>query len=1024
MKVGGNDSSSSNSSKVGSSSREKSTPSTTASSIESQGGSSNSVADSTAPSVADRSETSSVATPTEILDRDLEGLPSDPTAARGVIDRQADVASAMTDQTLGAPSIFDELETPRAENPPGPELVEDPIRQEQRADLQTPDAFLPGSSTPDFPDFQDRTPASSETLPDGGRVDTFEQDGVTYTRTTGPDGSVRMGYQQDGVDYSRTSYEDGRTSVEMAGQTDDVQHRRTIDTTSDGQVTDRSASIQEGVVDADGNPIFQSREQTLAPDGTRTLDEQVVRPDGGTSTLQRVERPDGTVGETYSFEGDQGTVQRATAQAADGSAETRTERNYSVDRPLESVLAEQAVERPSVPDAARGQVVDLPAGDRSDTSVRELEVVSTDPAGQSQLQYSEQSYSQSSGDVRLRGSDDPARHNTWTDTFPAGIAPDNEDSSITHTVTRVVSRDEEGKLVEATGASQTLTLTGDRIEGMGEGEVSVTRTDSWNSAGESAESFQARGFEQQELYAMSRGTDDSIERFSAEVGGRLVSAGYPAEAGSPFDHYNLRDGLQEWMGDDPSSRLDVGVTVGRNRDGEVVSNDLTLDSRDPDGNGKTVARSEGQGLTSWSYSNYGNDGQDYRRQTVFEGSDVSTYEEYQTTGEGQFRRTSRTTDDGVVIAGSDASRQEVSEEQLRASVEDGSLSQGQMERMLQDGPPYVVEKGSEFAAALRDEDGGFQRDENGNPIQPGYAISSSTISNGDGYSVSDFTRSDFQEDGGALESQLSTVTDPLADPPVTGTATRGERSNTGAYRETDSGQLAVGADGRLTMDGEEVGQFNLGESDLPSLLREGSSLTARELLAAVKGPAMAAANPEQLARLGQPRFSLNGGDVNTPRLAKFADILGVAHGASEIFSGIGSGDTRQVVGGLGDMAGGFNSLAAATSALAGESRLGVAAGRLSSLTGYGSLLGKGLGAVGGLASLGFGIYDGITGETGYDRAGGWIGAAGGAVAVGSLFFGPPGWVVGGIISGALGVTSVLVSGADDNRTAELDPRMF
>lgn len=978
------------------------------------------------PAVVDRSDAMSGANPSETLERDPESLPSDPVAARDVVDRQADVASVMTGQNLGAPSVFDEMDTPAAapDNPPGPELVEDPIRQEQRADLQTPEAFQPGSAAPEFPDFADQTPASSKTLPDGGKVDTFERDGVTYTRTTGADGSVRMGYQQDGTDYSRTSYEDGRTSVEMAGQTGDVRHTRTIETSAEGEVTDRARSVEEGV-DADGNPVSQSREETLGPDGTRTISEGVTRPDGGTSALDRVEKPDGTVDETYAFEGGQGTVRRTTAQAADGSAQTRTERNYQVDTPLETVLAEQGVETPPVPDSARGQVVGLPEGERSDTSVRELEVVSTDPSGQSELQYAEQSYSQSSGDVTLRGSDDPATHDPWRDTFPAGIAPDNENSEITRTVTRVVSRDDDGNLVEATGASQTLRLEGDRIPEFGsEGEVSVTRTDSWNSAGESAETFQTEGFQQQELFGMSHGTDDSFGRFSAEVGGRPVSAGYPREAGAPFDHYNLRDGLQEWMGDDPSAGLDVGITVSRNGAGEVVSGSTTFDGRDADGNGKSVTRTEGQGLTSWSYSDYANDGQDYRRQTVFEGSDVSTYEESKTTGEGQFERMSETREGDTIIAGSNASRQEVSEDELRASVADGSMTAEQMERMLQDGPPYMVEKSREFAAALREEDGSYRRDEDGNPIQPGYAISSSTLSNGDGYSVSDFTRSDFQEDGGTLESALSTVTDPLADPPVTGTATRGERSNTGAYRETDSGQISVSADGHLTLNGEEVGQFDFGNSDLPTLLREGSSLTARELLAAVKNPAVAVANREQLSRLGEARFTLSGGNIDTPKLAAFADILGVVNGANEIFSGIGNGDFRQVAGGLGDMAGGFNSLAAATSVLAGESRLGAAAGRLSSLTSLGSVAGKVLGGVGGVASLGFGIYDGITGKTGYDRAGGWLGAAGGAVGVGSLFFGPPGWVVGGLVSGALGIASVVVSGADDNRTAAMDPRML
>lgn len=601
------------------------------------------------------------------------------------------------------------------------------------------------------------------------------------------------------------------------------------------------------------------------------------------------------------------------------------------------------------------------------------------------------------------------------------FSPNDGDSSITHTVTRVVSRGDDGELSEATGASQTLTLAGDRIEGYGEGEVRVTRNDSWNSAGESAAAFETEGFTYLDLGSVSRGVDYSLERFTARVGGRTVSAGYPQGAGIPFDQHN---GQRDWLGRDRDAPVDVGITVSRNAQGEVTSNQLTIDGRDDQGNGKTVTRSEGQGPARWSYENFTNDGQDFRRQTVFEGSDISTLEQSETLGEGQFRQSSQTTDGGEVIAGSEHTRREVSEEELRAGVHQGTLSAEQLERMLSDGPPYMMESGNEFAATLRGDDGELLRDDSGAPIQPGYRVSSSTFGNQDGYSVSDFTRRDFQDDGGTIESRLSTVTDPLADPPVSGVARNGSYSPSGVYTQTDTGQLAVDAFGRMTIDGEEIGQFDFGQPDLPTLLRQGSSLSARELLAAVKSPSVAAVNPGQLARIGQARFQLRGGEINSPALGKIADVLGVVHGASEIFGGIGQGDVRQILGGVGDMTGGFNSLAAATSVLAGQSRLGTAAGRLSSLTGYGTVLGKSLGAVGGVASFGIGVYDGITGETAHDRAGGWIGAAGGAVGVGSLFFGPPGWVVGGLVSGALGITSVLVSGADDNRTAPMDPRMF
>ena len=66
----------------------------------------------------------------------------------------------------------------------------------------------------------------------------------------------------------------------------------------------------------------------------------------------------------------------------------------------------------------------------------------------------------------------------------------------------------------------------------------------------------------------------------------------------------------------------------------------------------------------------------------------------------------------------------------------------------------------------------------------------------------------------------------------------------------------------------------------------------------------------------------------------------------------------------------------------------------------------------------------ITADSGYDKAAGGLNAAAGAVALGSLPFGPPGWVVGGIAAGGLGLASIFVGGLDDNDTADLDPRLI
>lgn len=1009
---------------------------------------------------------------TEALDRDPVETPSDSDASREVTRRQASLAARLTGNgDSESPSVFDNLEaedgvaarvesgeetsgpdsaepteesnpiplglidqpdsptpasdptTANGDNDPLDHLVEDPIEAEQRSDLQDLPGFEPGSDTPEFPDFADQAPTSTRNLPTGGTEETFVENGRTYTRNTRPDGTVSTSYEQGGVDYSNTAYEDGRNSTLISTSGDNGTYTRTVETGPDGQVSNDTSSATDAATDPEtGEITLQSRQVSLDSEGVRTITEEVTRPDGGRSNVTRVEQPDGRVVEDYSFEGDQGTVTRSTNQAADGTAEVRTERNYTVDEDLETLI-----DAPGVPESYQYEVVPLPDGERGETTIREVEVATVNAQGVPEVQYAEESFSQSSGDVALNGSEDLGHTDPTRDTFPSDIAPDNEASNITHTVTRVSARDENNNLVESTGASQTLHIEGDRRPEFGqEGEVSASRTISWNSAGESSESFSARGFHEGDLLAINDGDSvSSVGIFSATVGGNYLSAGYPEGAGGPYSHYTRKGGgeLEDWLGPDSTAPLDIDITLSRDADGNQVSRDHTFSTVDENGNGRTAVRSDNGDSVAWTYTNFENDGQDFQRQTVFEGTDVSIYEDRETLSDGQFRSTSETRDGDDILAMSQASRLEVQEADLRQLVTDGQLTTEQLDRIRQDGPPYYVEQFSEHAEALLDDDGNLRRDDEGNPFQAGHDVTSMTVSNTDGYSVSEQFRQDFGEGTSGTDSRLTTVTDPEADMPVTGELVQRERDSNGNYEVLEQGEIAIGADGRATYDGEEIGEFDFGGTDLSTLLREGESITAPDLIKVLGGAAKATRDSAALTNFAGGRFNLTGQTGALANLAKGASIFGVFVGADQLFSGLQDGDVRSSVQGLGKIAGGANSLAAATSALAGGGRVGSAAARFSTLSAASSTFGKVLGGASGALNLGFGLYDVFTADSGFDQAAGGLTAAAGAVAIGSTFFGPPGWVVGGLLSASLQITAILVAGGDENETASIDERL-
>jgi hypothetical protein len=961
---------------------------------------------------------------TQDLDRDPGQTPRDPHAAREISRRQALVASELTGPSISEqPSFF--AASPQATPGIPPRVVADPLHEEQRTSIETPELFQPGTPLPPVPDLTGQQPTRTEPLQEGGTRETFERDGVTYTRTTQSDGTVTTSYADDGTNYSSTAYQDGRSSRLLTTSDETGSHSRSLEFDPQGQPQSDSSTSTQSHSDPQSQ---QSRTRTLDAQGVETTTETVLRPDGGRSELTSTRQPDGSVRETYSYQGDQGSLSRSSNQAPDGSAETRTERNYRLDQPLESLVS---ADRPAVPEHARN-IVPLPSTGRGPTEVREVEVVATDTSGNHEVQYSETSHSQSSTAVQVHGT--PNSPDLSLDTLPTRFNPNPDGTSITRTVTTVSVLNSEGELETSTGESQTLTLAARRWDqegGAGGGDVSVTRTDSWNADGESSTSNSLRGFRNNELGWFA----DQADREEADalatnlwevvVGDQQLSVAPPPGSGFSEHLDRKKDRPGEWLGEDPQQPIDVDGVLNRNPDGSEASSSVSWSNLDENGDGRSVTRSDSGATVGWTYSDHENHGQDYRRQTVFEGNRVSVYEEHAVTGPGTFRTSTETRNDQTVTSTSSASRQEITEADLRQEVAKGALTQAQLDRMLQDGPPYYAERFNENAQPILDANGAPLVDDNGNPLQPGHDASSLRLANTAGYSVSDHSRYNNPTSCDNTGSRLRTVTDPLADPPLSGLMDSGKVDEaTGEYAVNETGALTVGRDGQVSFDGLGVGGLELGGADFSTLLRRGD-LDPFSVIRALGG----ANGPDQEVSLpgtGGGTLTLSDDPANLNAMRRFNGIFGVAGGVQAIFPQPDPGQfapfrtvkgVAGIAGNVSSVAGKLSSLAAATGALPGQ--LGGVASRFSSLA---KPLGKALGGAVHLFNVGFGLYDMFNADTQPDRAAGGLSAAAGGIAFAALFGGPPGWVMG-LVTGGLSLAALAVEASDDCDTANIDDRM-
>lgn len=940
----------------------------------------------------------------DALNRDHSKAQSDPAAARELTKRQASLASKMTGKSA-APSSFKSLESEDASPvlaratgaqsgsdtesaQDGPDhLVDDPTRQEQRSDLQPPEGLEAGASLPEFPDLSNQQPATNEEFFNGTTRETFVSEGVTYTRDTRADGSVHTSYEEDGINYSNTTYEDGRKSYLISAD-DDGSHSRTVDYDADGNLTrDHSYSVQAETDPATGDTLLQSRSDSINAEGVRTTIDEVGRPEGGSATTTRTEQKDGSFEEVHAFEGPEGTLRRTTTGVPGGDSTTETVRTTTTDRDLEELT--------SVPSPGESGAPALPAGERGETQVREVEVVTTTAGGEPEVQYRETAYSQSSGDVQGEG------------ILPNGVEPSAGETEATLTVTSVEARNPEtNRLESSTAASSKVTVAGERDNG---DKVSSTRTDTWNTDG-SATTYELNG------YTRSEQIQNFYSGDKATVGGETLDILPPTVDGKHPDKHLRDKGSSPGRGGDAIKYLDlegkrgevvdVNVTIQRDKEGEVKSEATTWDRKDENGDGKSVSRISDDNGVSWNYENVRDNGDHIARQTVVEGSDLSVVEEYQKTGNGTFTHHQEVKFGDEVSTYRDVSRERVDEAGLDELVSEGVLTSQQRARLKSDGPPYFVDKVVDHANA-RVEDGELLTNDEGDVVQGGHHLTSTSVSNDEGYKVSE----QFYYDAAAhTEETFNSTTDPTADSPFEG---RREKKiydrSTNEVTRTERETLSVSSTGDIM-----VGDQKVGDLTLPEGMTTGdffSSEGIEKLGSGVVG--LLAEGSNFIEDVPGSRLTATAGGLN--KLGKFVDVLGLATGSAGLVTGLRNADARTTLEGIEGIAGGTESLAGALSGLKG--RTGQLAGRLST-----SAAGLSLAALGGGINIGLGLYDVFTADSGYDQVAGGLTAASGVALAATPFLGPAA-PVGAAAAIILGGAGFLVSLGDRNNTESIDDRL-
>lgn len=953
------------------------------------------------------------------LERDLTGLEQNAAAGRAVTRRQSAVAAELTN---GESSIFDQISEgdeqcpagevesqgirrPGAEGPDATReeldhIVADPINQEQSSDLTPPPGFKPGSNLPQLPSFQDQTPVSTKESPDGTTTTTYRIDGVTYEQVRLADGTLTTNYSEGDVDYQNREKPDGTSSWSLETTDHEGSHSRQISLGADGEVLRDHALSTRSQIDSETRATSYASHSETIENGTNTVTDHVRRPDGGVADTTSTTAADGSVQEVYSYRGPQGEMSRTSHTDAQGNNETTTEKAYSQHVPIEQLVSFEPI-----PETG-GPIAIMPQGlGTGPTQIRSVEVTTSSNGEPPQVQSSSTTYSQTSTDVQpLEGA------------YPYPVEPNG--ASLTHTFTVAEGRDENGQLVKTTEGSQAMTIFG-TVPG---GEpFQATRTDGWSEDGSSSTSFHVDGITEENLTTLN--PSDPGNLFQVNVPGMdyPLSLAPPAEGihpgnGSPdiLSVFHNENDAKEWLGADGQFSLEFAVQ--RDSEGKVIAEAHSFDNRDDDGNGRLVTRTYTADGLSWSYADFTNDGKDYKQQTVFPGGTMSVYEEHRETGpHGQFESTTQTSIAGQVVSTNNASRSEVTEDQLRQYAESGSLSEQQLQRMLRDGPPYFVEQTEERGEDLVGEDGELLRDEDGRPLQTAYTTTSLSVENSDGYSVSKQQHTANQPNSTVqVISTVSTVADPNANNPIQARYSQySVDTSTGRVASTASNApLAVSSDGTVILDGTPL----LGEDGKPVRIQTGGH-SIGELLEAGFEPSSIVSQAGGLAGEVYEK-ALNSGKP-IPLSVFSLELFAEAGKAFDRFAGvvnIFTGKGWEKVEGAGQLLGTME--ATAESALGRLSARGV--GWAEKLLSKG-IAGKALGALGGAIDTVKGVVNMFEANNGKEMAAAGLETLAGGIAIYSSFLGPAGMIGGFLVGGCLQILSMALMA--EFPKADLDPRM-
>lgn len=904
-------------------------------------------------------------------------------------------------------------------------LVENPVEEEQSSSLPQPPDSVAGEIPP-APNLDQATVTDTRGGPDL-QVEDLEHDGIEYQRVTAQDGTVQTSYTVDGVSYQNTRQPDGGTR-QVVTTTDEngVSHTRTVARGADGALETDTTQTRNSAEDPQtGREVEEARTVVVDASGARTTTEEVTRPDGGQSTRTVVNHPDGRTDEVYRYEGDEGTQVRTTNTTPDGASRSETQRSYQVEESIEELTEGPEVPGlvPQQPSYNRGRgpapepvplVGPLPEAGRSPTDVTEVEVTVTSPEGETTVVHDETTYSQTSSDVGFR---DPVyqenprggRRQTAPGTFPGeadAFTASPEDSSVTRTVRVGTTTGPDGEQVDINEASQTVTVAG--VRNSDGGEVSNTVTHSWNAAGESTSSYASTGYTRDEQVGNTG---------RVTVGGESVALTASADGKTPDQHLRDKGGheVEDFLGVDGEfdAVLDSSVVISRNSEGETVGQTAVLSTVDAYGNGRTVTRNQPEeGPVSWTYSNHSDNGRDYQRQTVFEGSDLSIYETHNGHADGTFRSTSETKSGDDVVGTSVTERRELSEEDIQAYARDGELTSAEADALIAEGGPFFVDTATNQSDQAGDE--------------PAIDFESTSFSTGTGYTLGYTSNTETQESGEATRTSFRTVSDPDGEVPFQGQLRRETRgSEDESFTLAESGPLTISRDGTVRFQGEEISSGapvptdteNLGFADIVSYTSGASGGLAETFQVDRVTPPTGLQKDPLTERINNPALE---------RLGNFADIVSAYGAAHQVWDAVSAREiswsaARQYAEGVGGLATGGSAAADIVEAIAVRSAsrsagtAAAAGSRATGIAGTAAKVSKVLGPVGAVVGGVVGVADLFTADSGYDRAAAALGVA----AVGAAFIPVVGWAA----SLVLGVASFVVGAGDQNNTAGVDERL-